>query len=130
MHPYLIICELCELCEQMPSVYFFRKVSIFSGKVAAGRRSGIQVANAAACCLSGARAPVYCLLAADIICRNLKDLLPRLRIDWLLRALPDFWLSEDERKQSTTKQSIGTILLRWKKAGKIEQGKALPNFAN
>ena len=34
MHPYLIICELCELCEQMPSVYFFRKVSIFSGKVA------------------------------------------------------------------------------------------------
>ena len=31
---YLIICELCELCEQMPSVYFFRKVSIFSGKVA------------------------------------------------------------------------------------------------
>ena len=33
-HPYLIICELCELCEQMPSVYFLRKVSIFSGKVA------------------------------------------------------------------------------------------------
>ena len=28
---YLIICELCE---QMPSVYFFRKVSIFSGKIA------------------------------------------------------------------------------------------------
>ena len=53
-----------------------------------------------------------------------------MRIDWLLRALPDFGLSEDERKLSTTKQSIGTILLRWKKAGKIEQGKALPNFAN
>ena len=73
---------------------------------------------------------MYCLLAADIICRNLKDLLPRLRIDWLLRALPDLGLSEDKRKQSTTNQSIGTILLRWKKAGKIEQGKALPNFAN
>ena len=42
----------------------------------AKRRSGIQVANAAACYLSGARAPAYCLLAADIICRNLKDLLP------------------------------------------------------
>ena len=92
--------------------------------------SGIQAAIAAACCLSGARAPVCCLLAADIICRNLKDLLPRLRIEWLLRTLPDFGLSEDERKQSTTKQSIGTILLRWKKAGKIEQGKALPNFSN
>ena len=34
MHPYLIICELCELCEQIPSVYYFRKVSMFSGKVA------------------------------------------------------------------------------------------------
>ena len=49
---------------------------------AAKQRSGIQVANAAAgsaaCCLSGARAPAYCLLAADIICRNLKDLLLRL----------------------------------------------------
>ena len=31
---YLIICELCELCEQMPSVYFLRKVSMVSGKVA------------------------------------------------------------------------------------------------
>ena len=31
---YLIICELCELCEQMPSVYFLRKVSMYSGKVA------------------------------------------------------------------------------------------------
>ena len=30
-HPYLIICELCE---QMPSVYFLRKVSMVSGKVA------------------------------------------------------------------------------------------------
>ena len=30
----------------------------------------------AACCLSGVRAPAYCLLAADSICRNLKDLLP------------------------------------------------------
>ena len=111
MHPYLIICELCELCEQMPSVYFFRKVSIFLGKVAAKaakQRSGIPAANAAARLLR----PLYCLLAADIICRNLKDLLPRLRIEWLLRALPDFGLSEDERKQSTTKQSIGTILLR------------------
>ena len=29
---YLIICELCELCEQMPSVYFLRKVSIFFRK--------------------------------------------------------------------------------------------------
>ena len=92
------------------------------------QRSGIQAANAAACCLSGARAPAYCLLAADIICRNLKDLLPRLRIDWLIRAMPDFWLSEDERKQSTTKQSIGTILLRWKKAGKIEQVEGLAKF--
>ena len=33
---YLIICELCELCEQMPSVYFLRKVSMVSGKVARG----------------------------------------------------------------------------------------------
>ena len=41
---------------------------------AAKQRSGIQAANAAACCLSGARAPAYCLLAADSICRNLKDL--------------------------------------------------------
>ena len=32
-HPYLIICELCELCEQMPSVYFLRKVSMFLGKL-------------------------------------------------------------------------------------------------
>ena len=32
-HPYLIICELCELCEQMPSVYFLREVSMFSGKL-------------------------------------------------------------------------------------------------
>ena len=40
------------------------------------RRSGIQAAAGyTACCLSGARAPAYCLLAADIICRNLKDLL-------------------------------------------------------
>ena len=31
---YLIICELCQLCEQMPSVYFLRKVSMVSGKVA------------------------------------------------------------------------------------------------
>ena len=31
-HPYLIICELCELCEQMPSVYFLRKVSMFFSK--------------------------------------------------------------------------------------------------
>ena len=30
---YLIICELCELCEQMPSVNFLRKVSMFSGKL-------------------------------------------------------------------------------------------------
>ena len=35
MHPYLIICELCELCEQMCRLsIFLRKVSIFSGKVA------------------------------------------------------------------------------------------------
>ena len=160
-HPYWIICELCELCEQMPSVYFFRKVSMFFRKSceqetvrsisrqealsrpspmkqlseaakAANRteivspaneqyenrskllryhykqepmrkqRSGIQAeykrnisgsieyseSSEAAkrntsgsswfCCLSGAPAPAYCLLAADIICRNLKDLLPRL----------------------------------------------------
>ena len=32
-HPYLIICELCELCEQMPFVYVLRKVSMFSGKL-------------------------------------------------------------------------------------------------
>ena len=120
------------------------RLSIFSGKClcfqeklqrsgksseAAKQRSGIQAANAAACCLSGARAPVYCLLAADIICRNLKDLLPRLRIEWLLRALPDFGLSEDERKLSTSTNAIRIVLYRWKKAGKIEQGKALPNFA-
>ena len=78
--------------------------------------------------LSGARAPAYCLLAADIICRNLKDLLARLRNELLLRALPDFGLSEDKRKQSTTKQSIGTILMRWKKAGKIEQVESLAKF--
>ena len=64
------------------------------------------------------------ILSAEIC----KDLLPRLRIDWLLRALPDFGLSEDERKQSTTKQSIGTILLRWKKAGTIEQVEGLAKF--
>ena len=110
-----------------------RNVSIFSGKVAAKaakQRSGIQAANAAACCLSGAQAPVYCLLAANIICRNLKDLLARLRNEWLLRALPDFGLSEDERKQSTSPYAIRIVLYRWKKAGKIEQGKALPNFSN
>ena len=96
------------------------------------QRSGIQTANSAAGSatyyLSGARAPAYCLLAADSICRNLKDLLQRLRIEWLFRALPDFGLLEDERKQSTTKQSIGTILLRWKKAGKIEQVEGLAKF--
>ena len=27
------MCELCELCEQMPSVNFLRKVSMFSGKL-------------------------------------------------------------------------------------------------
>ena len=43
-------------------------------------------------------------------------------------ALPDFGLSEEDRKQSTTKQSIGTILLRWKKAGKIEQVEGLAKF--
>ena len=31
-HPYLIICELCELCEQMPSVNFYRKVSMLFRK--------------------------------------------------------------------------------------------------
>ena len=171
MHPYLIICELCELCEQMSccqffqeSVYIFRKSceqeivrslsrqmpyrghrfsryseSSESGEAAnrkemispaneqyenrsrllryhykqeplrmqrkqrsgeteykrqhriqrsgksseaAKQRSGIQAVNAAACCLSGARASAYCLLAADSICRNLKDLLLRLRIEW------------------------------------------------
>ncbi|MCI7556565.1 MAG: hypothetical protein MST03_07250 [Bacteroidales bacterium] len=46
----------------------------------------------------------------------------------MLRALPDFRLSEDERKQSTTKQSIGTILMRWKKAGKIEQVEGLAKY--
>ena len=39
--------------------------------------SGQSSSSSAACCLSGARAPAYCLLAADSICRNLKDLLPR-----------------------------------------------------
>ena len=34
-------------------------------------------ANPLACCLSGVRTQAYCLLAADSICRNLKDLLPR-----------------------------------------------------
>ena len=29
---YLIICELCELCEQMPPVYLLRKVSTFFRK--------------------------------------------------------------------------------------------------
>ena len=57
-----------------------------------------------------------------------RGLLHLLRIDWLLRALPDFGLLEDERNQSTTKQSIGTILLRWKKAGKIEQVEGLAKF--
>ena len=102
---YLIICELCELCEQMYHLSIFSGKCLYfqetlrtrnSAKYkppgnlieaialaatakaakAAKRRSGIQAANAAACCLSGARAPAYCLLAADIICRNLKDLLP------------------------------------------------------
>ena len=79
------MCNVCNACNaRFTAVNILRKVSIFSGKVAAKaakaakRRSGIQAANAAACCLSGARAPVYCLLAADIICRNLKDLLLRL----------------------------------------------------
>ena len=202
-------------------------------------------AGFAACCLSGARAPAYCLLAADIICRNLKDLLLRLLIEWarrldreegviacpivsaaimrwqenkrlqaldadshsadilrrraavigfragmlcylmegrqskkqigefaewvaeytfrtqmaifgekleeeisqglematakgavesLLDLLPEVFDKSDlialrvKRKQSTTKQSIGTILLRWKKAGKIEQVEGLAKF--
>ena len=41
-------------------------------------RSGIQAAASRFCCLSGAPATAYCLLAADSICRNLKDLLHRL----------------------------------------------------
>ena len=68
------------------------------------------------------------MLAADIICRNLKDLLPRLRIDWLLRALPDFGLSEEERKQSTSPNAIRIVLYRWKKAGKIEQVEGLAKY--
>ena len=57
-------------------------------------------------------------------------------VESLLDLLPEEFDKSDlialrvKRKQSTTKQSIGTILLRWKKVGKIEQGKALPNFAN
>ena len=57
-------------------------------------------------------------------------------VESLLDLLPEVFDKSDlialrvKRKQSTTKQSIGTILMRWKKAGKIEQGKALPNFAN
>ena len=44
-HPYLIICELCELCEQMPSVNFLRKVSIFSGKVARKKQCELLAAR-------------------------------------------------------------------------------------
>ena len=39
------------------------------------RYRNYAAAALAAACLSGAQAPAYCLLAADIICRNLKDLL-------------------------------------------------------
>ena len=118
---------------RIAAVNFLRKVSIFSGKVAAKRRKQRSgEAEYKRPLLPPAAYPerelrcVVCWLL--IICRNLKDLLPRLRIDWLLRALPDFGLSEDERKQSTTKQSIGTILMRWKKAGKIEQVEGLAKY--
>ena len=50
------------------------------------------------------------------------------RPDWLLRALPDFGLSEEERKQSTSPNAIRIVLYRWKKAGKIEQVEGLAKY--
>ena len=55
-------------------------------------------------------------------------------VESLLDLLPSEFDKSDlialrvKRKQSTTKQSIGTILLRWKKAGKIEQVEGLAKF--
>ena len=55
-------------------------------------------------------------------------------VESLLDLLPEVFDKSDlialrvKRKQSTTKQSIGTILMRWKKAGKIEQVEGLAKF--
>ena len=55
-------------------------------------------------------------------------------VESLLDLLPSEFDKSDlialrvKRKQSTTKQSIGTILLRWKKAGQIEQVEGLAKF--
>ena len=55
-------------------------------------------------------------------------------VESLLDLLPSEFDKSDlialrvKRKQSTTKQSIGTILLRWKKAGKIEQVDGLAKY--
>ena len=55
-------------------------------------------------------------------------------VESLLDLLPEEFDKSDlialrvKRKQSTTKQSIGTILLRWKKDGKIEQVKGSAKF--
>ena len=55
-------------------------------------------------------------------------------VESLLDLLPEVFDKSDlialrvKRKQSTTKQSIGTILLRWKKAGKIEQVEGLAKY--
>ena len=55
-------------------------------------------------------------------------------VESLLDLLPSEFDKSDlialrvKRKQSTTKQSIGTILMRWKKAGKIEQVEGLAKY--
>ena len=55
-------------------------------------------------------------------------------VESLLDLLPEVFDKSDlialrvKRKQSTTKQSIGTILMRWKKAGKIEQVEGLAKY--
>ena len=78
----------------------------------------MQAANAAAgsaaCCLSGARAPAYCLLAADSICRNLKDLLHRFSAGLVVSRSARLWAfgrrtqaSDQERTFSTAQEQDG-----------------------
>ena len=63
-----------------------------------------------------------------------RGLSPLCTVESLLDLLPEVFDKSDlialrvKRKQSTTKQSIGTILMRWKKAGKIEQVEGLAKY--
>ena len=61
LHTYCRLnADACRLCEKSTSMLCTTKAA----------------AVPAACFLSGERTQAYCLLAADSICRNLKDLLP------------------------------------------------------